>query len=786
MVVPFRRKNERAAAAPPSGASVPESGVTAEGAREPAAGVASTQAEIQAIIDAVDALVVIARPECTLWTWNRRCDETSGVPLADVAGKPLWSVMRLRRSLETQAQSAFEALINGDVGQVEFQAQWLRKDGRKARTRWVARLVSKDGTPEYVVATGSESTRGSRVVRALDETEGRFEKLLSVLPDPVVVHQNGKIVFANKAAVDLYGAQDSGNFIGTPAIERVAPESRQVVAERMKMMLGESRDAPLIEERHLRMDGTVFDVEVVAAPVTFNGKPAIEVVTRDVSTRNEMLAALRDSEARVRAVFDQSALGMALISADGRVVESNAAFQRLLGYTEEELGSMEVWEYTHPDDRQRTVVATAELFSGSAESVDMEKRYVAADGHEVWARTHVAPIRDKDGRTRLAVATVEDVGEHKALEEHLRQASKMEALGRLAAGVAHDFNNLLTVVNGYSDLLAQVLEGEQREDVLKIKEAGGKAKDLTTQLLAFGRRAKPALKPIDLNRHIEDIAPMLRRLVGEDIEIGLEFDDAIENVEADPGQLDQVVINLVVNARDAMPGGGKLGLCTRYLDYGLGREPGGAWARIEISDSGFGMEPEVLEHIFEPFFTTKGHEGTGLGLAIVYGIVRQMGGLISVESRVGYGSRFIVDLPHTELRLEDCGPDESVRRADMTTATILVVEDEESVRDLCKRALEAEGYTVSACGPHEALAIADELGWRLDLVLTDVVMPDLDGPTIAAALRSRRQDLPILFMTGYPRNREEELTGAVARGEVLSKPFTAQELCEAIRRLLRQ
>jgi two-component system cell cycle sensor histidine kinase/response regulator CckA len=764
MVIPLRSKHERSPAARPRGSRA--------------------RAEIQAVIDAVDSLVVIVGPEGTLWTWNRRCEETSGVPLTDVAGKPLWSVMRLRRSLQAQAQAAFDALVNGEVAQVEFQAQWLRKDGRKARTRWVARLVGKDGSPEYIVATGTESTRGSRVAQVLDETEGRFEKLLAVLPDPVVVHQNGRIVFANTAAVELYGARDRDSIIGQPVIERVAPESRPAVIERMKMMLGERRDAPLLEERHVRMDGKAFDVEVVAAPVTFNGKPAIELVARDVSTRNEMLAALRDSEARVRAVFDQSALGMALISTDARVVESNAAFQRLLGYPNDELASMEIAEFTHPDDRERTAAAVADLFSGRVDFVDMEKRYVAADGHEIWARTHVAPIRDREGRTRLAVATVEDVGEHKALEEHLRQASKMEALGRLAAGVAHDFNNLLTVVSGYSDLLAKELEGEQREDVLKIQEAGGKAKELTTQLLAFGRRVKPALKPIDLNHHIQEIAPMLRRLVGEDIEIELQFDDAIKTVEADPGQLDQVIINLVVNARDAMPGGGKLGLSTRFLDYIPGREPGGVWARIEISDTGFGMESQVIEHIFEPFFTTKGHEGTGLGLSIVYGIVRQMAGLVSVESRVGYGSRFIVDLPHRGTRVDDGGRDETIGRASTAPATILVVEDEASVRDLCRRALEAEGYTVSACGPHEALEIADELGRRLDLVLTDVVMPDLDGPTIAAALRSRRQDLPILFMTGYPRNREEELTGAVARGEVLSKPFTAQELCDAVRRLL--
>jgi PAS domain S-box-containing protein len=465
-------------------------------------------------------------------------------------------------------------------------------------------------------------------------------------------------------------------------------------------------------------------------------------------------------------------------------VESNVAFQRLLGYSSEELAEMRAVEYTHPDDKEKSLEKLDDLFSGRIDGYELEKRYITKSGHEVWARTHVAPIHDNEGRHRLAVAMIEDIGEHKSLEDQLRQASKMEALGRLAAGVAHDFNNILTVVNGYSDMLANSLEGEEREDALKIKTAGDKAKDLTSQLLAFGRRDKPSLQSIDLNGRIEALLPMLRRLLGEDVEIGVELDQEVRSVETDPGQLDQVIMNLAVNARDAMPGGGSLALTTHFIESVPGRDPNQAWARVEIADSGFGMEAHVLEHIFEPFFTTKGREGTGLGLAIVYGIVQQMGGHISVESRVGYGSRFIVDLPHAEIPEDAAIAGEGEVAPQRRSATILIVEDEVSVRDLCKRALEAEGYVVAASGPREALETADVLGLRLDMVLTDVVMPELDGPTIAAALRSRRQDLPILFMTGYPRNREEELTGAVARGEVLAKPFSPQELCEAVRRVL--
>jgi two-component system cell cycle sensor histidine kinase/response regulator CckA len=266
------------------------------------------------------------------------------------------------------------------------------------------------------------------------------------------------------------------------------------------------------------------------------------------------------------------------------------------------------------------------------------------------------------------------------------------------------------------------------------------------------------------------------------------LDQTLGAVEADPSQLDQLVMNLVVNGRDAMPGGGSLDLVTsRISSGGIGsRASDSGWARLEIVDSGFGMEPDVLEHIFEPFFTTKGQgKGTGLGLATVYGIVQQMNGHVRVESTVGLGSRFIVELPLCEGQ---SAPSSSLSVEAGSNGhageTILLVEDEPSVRDFCKRALGSAGYEVHAAGPHDALRMAESLGADLDILVTDVVMPDLDGPTIAAALRSRRADLKVLFMSGYPRDREGELTGAVAEGTVLPKPFTSRELCDAVRRVL--
>jgi PAS domain S-box-containing protein len=744
---------------------------------------------VQRVIDAVDALVVVASPECCLWLWNERCDASSGVPLVEVAGKPLWSLMRLRPNLRAQAQESFDRLISGDQHSVQFKSQWLRKDGRKARVSWTARLVDCGDGFRFVVATGSETTRGRQAVREMEETELRFEKLLAVLPDPVVVHQNGRVVFANQAAIEMYGAGSLEELAAGPIIDRVAPEDKPLVTGRIGRMLGQGDTVPLVQEKHLKLDGTPFDVEVVATSVTFDGRPAVELVARDITARKATEAALLASEARVRAVFDQSSLGMLLLDGEGKWMGGNAAFRRLLGYDNAELNQLNVVDFTHPADRETGRRLRDDLFAGRNDGYEVEKRYIAKSGREIWVRVHVSPVRESPGQPQIAVGTVEDLSEHEILEEQLRQASKMEALGRLAGGVAHDFNNLLTVVNGYADLLVMSLQGDERaDDALEIRRAGSRAAELTAQLLAFGRRSKRVLEAVDLNGRVEAMVPMLRRLLGEDIEFRVTFDQSLGSVEADPSQLDQLVMNLVVNGRDAMPGGGSLAFVTsRLASGGVGsRASESGWARLEIADTGVGMEPDVIEHIFEPFFTTKGQgKGTGLGLATVYGIVQQMGGHIRVESDLGVGSRFVVELP----LCGDMSPQAGGNAAQpglgaLASETILLVEDEPSVRDFCKRALGSEGYAVHVAGPHDALEIAGRLGDGLDILVTDVVMPDLDGPTIAAALRSRRSNLKVLFMSGYPRDREDELTGAVAEGAVLAKPFTSRELCDAVRRVL--
>ena len=265
----------------------------------PSSPTAPSGAVVQRIIDAVDALIVVATADGNLWLWNQRCDETSGVPLSEVAGQSVWRVMRLRPNFRVVAQDALDQLISGKQRNVEFQAQWLRKDGRKARVSWNAQMADIGGT-RLVVATGVETTRGRKAAREIAETESRFETLLEVLPDPVVIHQDGRTVFVNRAALELYGAKTAEDMSARMLMDFVAPESRPLVAARVGRMLNQGEQVPLVEERHMRLDGTVFDVEVVAAPVTFDGRPAVEVVARNITARKETEAALRASSSLSR------------------------------------------------------------------------------------------------------------------------------------------------------------------------------------------------------------------------------------------------------------------------------------------------------------------------------------------------------------------------------------------------------------------------------------------------------------------------------------------------------
>jgi nitrogen-specific signal transduction histidine kinase/ActR/RegA family two-component response regulator len=387
-----------------------------------------------------------------------------------------------------------------------------------------------------------------------------------------------------------------------------------------------------------------------------------------------------------------------------------------------------------------------------------------------------------------------DVTERKQLETQLQQSRKMEAVGRLAGGIAHDFNNLLTIITGYTDLALSrsSVPLELRTDIERIENAAGRAAALVRQLLAFSRKQVLQPKTLDLNGIVVNMDKLLRRLIDDNIEMVTQVEENLGKVKADPAQIEQVIMNLVVNARDAMPKGGRLTLETCNVDldanYAVDHvsvKPG-PYIMLAVSDTGVGMDAETVAHIFEPFYTTKeSGRGTGLGLSTVYGIVKQSGGYIWVYSELGKGSTFKVYLPRVEEELEELGPERTVSREERGTGTILLVEDEEAVRELVQSILAGRGYNVLvADSPWQAEEVASKYAGEINLLLTDVVMPGRSGRELAARITARRPNIRVLYMSGYTENVVTS-GGLLEEGlAFLQKPFSPKALLHKIREVL--
>jgi signal transduction histidine kinase/CheY-like chemotaxis protein len=450
----------------------------------------------------------------------------------------------------------------------------------------------------------------------------------------------------------------------------------------------------------------------------------------------------------------------------------------------------------HPEDRGKMPVpgVSAEMPDGP---FSQEFRIVRNDGSLRWIRARVFPIKNDAGKTYRQAGIAEDITEQKQLAEQFRQAQKMEAVGQLAGGIAHDFNNLLTAIGGYTDFVLEQVEPDSRlrVDVEEIKKATERAAGLTRHLLAFSRRQVMQPVVLNLNELVGGMKGMLGRLIGENIELVTAGAPNPAPVRVDPHQFEQVIMNLAVNARDAMTEGGRLIIETANLELDeafvqqhVGAQPG-PHVMLAVSDTGTGMSPEVQKHLFEPFFTTKERgKGTGLGLPTVYGIVKQSGGYISVYSEPGRGSCFKIYLPQVVQPAPEKPAKPAAPAPVKTTGgveTILLVEDEEAVRALAAKILRAKGYTVLEAGDgQEAQTVLKEHKEDLDLLLTDVVMPKMGGPELAKWARGARRGLKVLFMTGYTDHSAFK-DGSLPPGTgLIQKPFSPQALAQKVREIL--
>lgn len=508
---------------------------------------------------------------------------------------------------------------------------------------------------------------------------------------------------------------------------------------------------------------------------------------------------LRQSEEQYRRITDNIADLVAVLDTEGKRIYNSPSYQDVLG-DPGSLRGTDSFAEIHPEDRERIRRIFRETVATGV-GQRTEYRFLLKDGSIRFIESQGSVIRDEEGKPARVIVVSRDVTERKRAEEELRQtedqlrhSQKMEAIGQLAGGIAHDFNNLLTVIMGYSELLLSRLQpGDLRwRNAEEIRKAAVRAASLTHQLLAFSRRQVLTPKVLNLNTVVTNLEPMLRRLIGEDIELGIVLSPALGQVRADPGQIEQIILNLAVNSRDAMPQGGKLAVETAdvELDENYAHRHGaiqpGPYVMLTVSDTGCGMDADTQSRIFEPFFTTKEPDkGTGLGLSTVYGIVKQSGGYVLVHSEPGRGATFKIYLPRIEDAPETVEASQALSKPSIGTETIMLVEDDDVVRGLVLHVLEENGYTVLiARHSEEALLASGQHKGPIHLMVTDVVMPKMSGRELAERLKTTRPAMKVLYMSGYIDEGIVRHGLLVEGGAVLQKPFTPNALLQKVREVL--
>lgn len=671
------------------------------------------------------------------------------------------------------------------VPELRTLAESLANKLRREKPESPSSAVAAQRTSAEETITEGLNTSNARLYDQIVESERLFQTAFrkSPLGQSISRLKDGTFVDANEALASILGTTRE-ELIGRNSIELglMDEQTRSKVIQRVHER-GSLRDRTVTirnrngEERHLLVSYEVVEI---------GGEDSLLAMVVDITSLKNTSEALARSEARLRETFDNLIVGCQILDAELRYVYLNAnAASHGRRKPEELIGKRLADEY--PGVESTTLYQELQNCLKTGVSKRMDNEFLFPDGSSGIFELSVQPVPEG-----LLILSAE-VTEQRQLEAQLLESQKMEAVGRLAGGIAHDFNNMLTVINGYGDLvLSELKEADPHRSVIATMcDAGERAAKLTHQLLAFSRKAAVKPRTVDLNRTVQDLSELLQRLIGEDILYSIQLAPGLWRIKIDAGQLEQLIMNLVVNARDAMPEGGRLIISTRnrtlfntYQQSTPGNQEGN-YVQLAVTDTGIGMTADVRKRIFEPFFTTKEiGKGTGLGLAVVHGIVTQCGGVIQVESDPGAGTTFRILFPVAGQQVST-GDEIFSRRRTEGSETILVVEDDPAVRKVTQVSLESQGYTVlTADGGAEAIRIAREYPGSIDLLLSDVVMPVMGGRKVAEAIHSLRPHLPVLFMSGYVGDPILQHGMSGSNEKILAKPFTCQTLSETIRGVL--
>ena len=632
-----------------------------------------------------------------------------------------------------------------------------------------------------------------RAEEELRQTQERFHDLFDNSPDAIfVLDLQATVLDVNFAGCVLHGMTRE-QLVGKNSLDNLLPPASRETASRDFKKLAEGK-LTWIESESLTSDGRVIPVEVRASRIEYAGKPALLLHVRDITQRRAAETALQSSEMLFRSVWENSVDGMRLTDEKGGILAVNDAFCQLVGMEASRLeGQPFSVIYAESENKAEMISRHRDHFLTRTSEQKIERKIDLHNGQTVMLEvTH--SFVGVHGRTLLMLSLFRDVTQQRRLEEQLRQSQKMEAIGQLAGGVAHDFNNILTVIHGHASLLGMSdLNPTSARSAQQIMQAAERAAGLTRQLLAFSRRQLIQPKKLDMNRTVGNMTDMLGRLLGEDVTLQLNYSPSPAMVEADAGMMEQVLLNLAVNARDAMPRGGQLAIRIAVVDIDLAhvqRHPEariGRFVCVSKSDTGCGIPSENISRIFEPFFTTKEiGKGTGLGLATVYGIIKQHLGWIEVESALGKGTTFRTYIPFIGSTVADADKPTTQIIVRGGTETILLVEDEQPVRELVASVLQNYGYKIWEAGSgHEAVGVWHEHKGEIDLLLTDLVMPgNMNGHELAEKLQAEQPTLKVVFTSGYSADIVGENFKLGPSLNFLQKPYHPNSLALAIRRCL--
>ena len=677
-----------------------------------------------------------------------------------------------------------------------YEVKILTKSGEERWVNFTGEMIEFKGKPA-ILGNAFDITDHKKVEEALRESEYLYRTLIEHSLTGIFMIRKDNYVFANEMFCKNTG-YSLEKLKSKDPLDLIAYKDRERMREFFEKRLSGEKVPSEYETQIIQKDGAIRDVLIKVTLIMFEEEPTVMGSIIDITKHKKVEKELKESEKRYRQLFENVPVGLYRTTKEGEIIDANPAMVQMLGYPDVESLKAEkiIRVYPNPEDR----IQWQRLIERDGVIRDFQKQLRRYDGSLIWIEENTQITPGGAGQ-QYYEGTFVDITERRRaeqkmaeLQEQLYQSQKMEAIGQLAGGVAHDFNNLLTVIKGYSQLSFNELQEDSpvRLNIEEIKQAADRAADLTRQLLAFSRRQVMEVKVLDLNTILQNIDKMLHRLIGEDIELITHLDENLGRVKTDPGQIEQVVLNLVLNARDAMLKGGKLIIETanveldeEYAHEHITIQPG-SYVMLAVSDTGVGMTPEVKERVFEPFFTTKEKgRGTGLGLSTVYGIVKQSGGNIKVYSELGKGTTFKVYLPRVDDPMDVYQMDGTTGEVPRGRETILVVEDEEAVRKVATKILERLGYHVlEARHWSEAIHLTLQYKELIHLILTDVVLPEIDGPSLIEKLKEIHQGVKVLYMSGYPGDSVIHQSILEKEANFIQKPFSYEGLARKVRKVL--